>query len=129
MARKTPSLIIKLSKPARHRGRSVTNLRLSEPTARIMEAADRELNATPLTAYALRRYQITLVARTAGVPRSVVLGITHSELTRAFGWIVALIAPDEPEPKPGETRQRPRKSPAFRLVKARRLRIVGGTAA
>lgn len=77
-----------------------TSLHLEEPTAKQMERAELELNNPNPTAYMMRRYQIALVAAVAQVPREVVLELKHSQLSEAFDFLAALLAPS---PKDGET--------------------------
>lgn len=64
-----------------------TSLHLEEPTGKQLERAEIELNTTAPTAYMMRRYQISLVAAVAGVPREVVLELKQSQIEEAFGFL------------------------------------------
>ncbi|MGA8764385.1 MAG: phage tail assembly protein [Candidatus Sulfotelmatobacter sp.] len=77
-----------------------TSLHLEEPTAKMLERAEIELNTTNPTPYTMRRYQIALVASVAQVPREVVLELRHSQLQEAFDFLAVLL---DRSPKDGGT--------------------------
>jgi len=65
----------------------------------MMEKAEQELAPGP-NAYTLRRFQITLVAQAAKVPREVVERMRVSDVTRAFDFLATLLPGGQPT---GET--------------------------
>jgi hypothetical protein len=76
------------------------SLHLEEPTAKMLEKAELELNVRDPTAYMFRRYQIALIAAVAKVPREVVLELRNSQLKEAFDFLERIL---KGSPKDGET--------------------------
>jgi hypothetical protein len=64
-----------------------TSLHLEEPTGKQLERAELEINTPNPTAYSMRRYQISLIAAVAGVPREVVLELKQSQIEAAFSFL------------------------------------------
>jgi Phage tail assembly chaperone proteins, E, or 41 or 14 len=64
-----------------------TTLHLEEPTGKQLERAEQELNTVNPTAYMMRRYQISLIAAVAQVPREVVLELKQSQIEDAFSFL------------------------------------------
>jgi len=92
-------LDIELDPPILFQKKPFTTLHLEEPTGAMVEAAEQELGATP-TPYTLRRYQITLIARTAKVPREVIQQMRVGDIMRAFNFLSRLL---DTGPPTGET--------------------------
>jgi Phage tail assembly chaperone proteins, E, or 41 or 14 len=69
-----------------------TTLHLEEPTGKQLERAELELNTNAPTPYMMRRYQITLIAAVAQVPREVVLELKQSQIEDAFDFLSGLSA-------------------------------------
>ena len=64
-----------------------TVLHLREPKGKEIDAAERELNVTQPTPHHFRRYQLTMIARVAGVPMEVVGEVPISKLNRAWDFL------------------------------------------
>jgi hypothetical protein len=87
-----PTLDLVLDSPIKVGGKTYDRLHLAEPTARMLEIAEREFIGGT-TIYALRRYQIALVSVAGGVPRTLVRAMPISRLTEAFNFLNGFIAP------------------------------------
>jgi Phage tail assembly chaperone proteins, E, or 41 or 14 len=99
-----PTLDLVLDSPIKVRGKTYDRLHLAEPTARMLETAEREFNGETPTIYSLRRYQISLVAVAAGVPRKVVRAMPISHLIEASDFLTAFMAPPK-SAQPAKTKQ------------------------
>jgi hypothetical protein len=75
----------------------VTRLHLKEPNGRQIEAAEKEIvvGGANVTPYMMRRYQITLIAQVARVPREVVESMPVSQIEEAFGFLSGLLNPGQ----------------------------------
>jgi hypothetical protein len=69
----------------------VTSLHLEEPTGAQYEKAVQEL-ASGVNAYTLERFKISLIANTAKVDRTVVLGLRKSQIEEAYSFLSRLLA-------------------------------------
>jgi hypothetical protein len=77
---------IEIDPPINFLKRDFTRLHLVEPNGLQCQKAEQELGATP-TPYTLRRYQITLVAGVAKVPREVVEQMRISQIEEAADFL------------------------------------------
>lgn len=83
------TLDLELDPPVLFQKKPFERIHLEEPTGAMLEAAEQELVPGP-NAYTLRRYQITLIAKVAKVPREVVLAMRESQIEAAFGFLSRL---------------------------------------
>jgi hypothetical protein len=84
------TLTIYIDPPVEDNGKSYTELRLEEPTARMIERAEAEL-AGNMSVHSLRKYQIALVSQGAQVPRSVVDKMRISQVREAADFLATFI--------------------------------------
>jgi Phage tail assembly chaperone proteins, E, or 41 or 14 len=83
-------LDLELDPPITFQKKPFATLHLEEPTGKMMERAEQEL-AGGVNAYALRRFQITLVAQSAKVPREVVEAMPVGQIARAWDFLETLL--------------------------------------
>lgn len=87
----TPRVLdLELDPPVTFKAKPFATLHLEEPTGKMMERAEQELQAG-VNAYSLRRFQITLVAQAARVPREVVEAMPVGQIARAWGFLETLL--------------------------------------
>jgi hypothetical protein len=99
-----PALDLVLDPPIKVGGKTYDGLHLREPTARMVARAEKELGGGVVTLYTLRRYQIALLSRAAGVPRAVILAMPVRQLIDAMSFLTAFIAPPDAA-QPAKTRR------------------------
>ena len=92
-----PVLDLVLDPPIKVGRITYDRLHLEEPTARMLETAEKEFNGGT-SIYALRRYQIAFVSVAAGVPRAVVLAMPVSQVIQASNFLCAFVAPEPVQP-------------------------------
>ena len=83
-------LDLDLEPPITFQKKPFATLHLEEPTGKMMERAEQELQGG-VNAYALRRFQITLVAQAAKVPREVVEAMPVGQIARAWDFLETLL--------------------------------------
>jgi hypothetical protein len=83
-------LDLELDPPITFQKKPFAVLHLEEPTGKMMERAEQEL-VGGVNAYALRRFQITLVAQSAKVPREVVEAMPVGQIARAWDFLETLL--------------------------------------
>lgn len=98
-----PVLDLVLASPIKVGGKTYDRLHLKEPTARMVETAEKAFNGGT-TIYALRRYQMSLVSVVAGVPLTVVRAMPIRHLNEATNFLSAFIAPPE-SAQPAKTKK------------------------
>jgi hypothetical protein len=93
------TLDIEIDPPITLADKKYETLHLAEPTAKMVEIAERELGAN-MSVHALRRYQIALVAQGAKVPVPVVERMLISKVREGADFLASFIGGG---PATGET--------------------------
>jgi hypothetical protein len=86
---------MELDPPVEFQKKKFTSIHLEEPNGAAMEAARLEVQngENPYTAW---RFQVTLIAKVAKVPREVVLAMRKSEIDAAFAFLAPLLLAGSP---------------------------------
>jgi Phage tail assembly chaperone proteins, E, or 41 or 14 len=83
-------LDLELDPPVMFQKKPFAALHLEEPTGKMMERCEMELQGG-VNAYSLRRAQITLIAAVAKVPREVVEAMPIGQIARAWDFLLKLL--------------------------------------
>lgn len=83
-------LDLELDPPVTFQKKPFATLHLEEPTGKMVERAEQEL-AVGVNHFTLRRYQITMVAQCAKVPREVIEAMQMGQIARAWDFLVPML--------------------------------------
>ena len=82
---------LELNPPIEFAKKTFSVLHLREPKGKHVRRAEQELGTPPVTPLALRKYQMQLIAQTAGVPFEVIDEMNVSDIEDAFRFLSGLL--------------------------------------